>query len=93
MMAEDEAKRKTTTYKQFDGMNSQDERYGCERTELFLLENIMRVGDGKLASVPGPTGTPVEVFPVPALFHFLLLETTPGYLLLEDFGKIDLGNA
>lgn len=51
----EQAPRKTTTYKQFEGMNSQDERYGCEHTEFFFLENIMRVGDGKLRSVPGPS--------------------------------------
>jgi hypothetical protein len=65
MMAEADdagAPRKTTTYKQFDGMNSQDGRYGVEQNELFYMENIMRVADGKLRSVPGPAAA-TGVFP------------------------------
>jgi hypothetical protein len=53
--ADEGAPRKTTTYKQFDGMNSQDGRYGVEPNEFFYLENIMRVADGKLHSVSGPS--------------------------------------
>lgn len=76
---EEFAPRKTTTYKEFEGMNSQDERYGCEKTEFFWLENIMRVGDGKLVSVPGPSAS---LF----LFgNFLLLET--GYRILQEDGS------
>lgn len=88
-MPDQGAPRKTTTYKQFDGMNSQDERYGAEKNEMFWMENMMRVGDGKIRSVPGPALTPAQTFPVTDLFHFLLLETG-DYLLLENFGKIDI---
>lgn len=66
-------------------MNSQDGRYGCEDEDFFFLENIMRVADGKLHSVPGPTAALVT-FP---RGDFLLLETG-DYLLLEDGGKIIL---
>jgi len=70
-------------------MNSQDERYGCEDTEFFWLENIMRVGDGKLRTVPGPTDI-LMMFPSGP---FLLKEGQPsgsssGFLLLEGDGKI-----
>jgi hypothetical protein len=57
------APRKTTTYKEFEGMNSQDARYGCEKSELFFMENVMRVGDGKLKSVPGPSAI-LATFPL-----------------------------
>lgn len=92
MMADQGPPRKTTTYKQFDGMNSQDERYGAEKNELFWMENMMRVGDGKIRSIPGPSAAALQIFPVEDLLHFLLLEdaTGPGYLILEEFGKIDL---
>lgn len=53
--------RKTNTLKEFSGMNSQDGRYGVEPEEFFFLENIMRVSDGKLHSVSGPTSK--GVFP------------------------------
>ena len=79
-----EAPRKTTTYKQFDGMNSQDERFGCEDNEFFWLENIMRVGDGKLKSVPGPG-------PVVAFFvgeGFLLMDTFDFVLRDDNNSKI-----
>jgi hypothetical protein len=55
--------RKTSTYKDFSGMNSQDGRYGVEPNEFFFLENIMRVADSKLRSVPGPVLIPNGVFP------------------------------
>ena len=71
--------RKTDTYKSFSGMNSQDGRYGVEKDEFFFLENIMRVSDSKLRSVPGPTTVPQAVFP-------------PGdetvYVLGDSFGDI-----
>jgi hypothetical protein len=44
-------------------MNTQDLRFGVEDNEFAWLENIMRVGDGKLKSVPGPT-SPVAQFPL-----------------------------
>jgi hypothetical protein len=55
MAQQEEAPRKTTTLKEFSGMNTQDLRFGVEDNEFAWLENIMRVGDGKLHSVPGPT--------------------------------------
>lgn len=85
---QEQAPRKTTTYKQFDGMNSQDERYGAEKTEFFFLENIMRVGDGKLRSVSGPTAA-LASFPVAGAFGFLLLQSG-GYLRLQTGGRIRL---
>lgn len=84
------APRKTKTYKSFSGMNSQDGRYGCEDDDFFFLENIMRVADGKLHSVPGPTAALVT-FPVtPVLTGFLLLETG-DFILLETGDKILFG--
>lgn len=80
---EEQAPRKTTTYKQFEGMNSQDERYGAEKTEFFFLENIMRVGDGKLRSVPGPSLVLVT-------FPLKLLLETGDHVLLENGGRIIL---
>lgn len=82
------APRKTKTYKSFSGMNSQDGRYGCEDDDFFFLENIMRVADGKLHSVPGPTAALVT-FPIipPVVSGFLLLESG-DFVLLEDGGKI-----
>lgn len=82
--------RKTTTYKEFAGMNSQDGRYGVEKDEFFFLENIMRVADGKLRSVPGPSAI-VATFPQsqPPATGFLLLQDD-FYLLLQDDGKIEL---
>ena len=78
------APRKTTTYKKFDGMDSQDGRYGVEENEFFFLENIMRVADGKLHSVPGPTAA-VATFPTSEGADALLLETgLPNFLLLES---------
>ena len=76
--------RKTTTYNEFDGMNSQDGRYGVEKNEFFYLENIMRIADGKLRSVPGPTAI-VASFPTGEGDDGLLLETgLPDFLLLES---------
>lgn len=76
--------RKTTTYKQFSGMNSQDQRYGVELDEFFLLENIMRVADGKLHSVFGPSAIKAT-FPTGEGADALLLETgLPDFLLLES---------
>ena len=79
-MAEQQgAPRKSTTYKDFQGMNSQDERYGCEDSEFFWLENVMRVGDGKLRSIPGPSAV---------LFNIntsrLLLDTKAGFVRLDS---------
>ena len=70
--------RKTTTYKEFAGMNSQDGRYGVEKDEFFFLENVMRVADGKLRSVPGPSAI-VATFPTAG--GDLLLETGDPLLL------------
>ena len=84
------APRKTKTYKCFSGMNAQDGRYGCEDVVFCFLENIMRVADGKLHSVPGPTAALVT-FPItPAVTGFLLLETG-DFLLLETGDKMLLG--
>ena len=80
--------RKTTTYKEFNGMNSQDARYGVEGNEFFFLENIMRVADGRLHSVSGPS-TILAVFPVTTTGDFLLLETS-DFLLLETSDKLQL---
>ena len=80
--------RKTTTYKEFNGMNSQDARYGVERNEFFFLENIMRVADGKLHSVSGPS-TILATYPVVTTGNFLLLETG-DFLLLETGFKLEL---
>lgn len=78
MMAEAGPPRKTGNFKEFSGMNSQDGRYGVEDNEFFYLENIMRVADGKLRSVPGPS-VPQGTFP-------------PGdetiYVLGDHFGDI-----
>lgn len=80
------APRKTKTYKSFSGMNSQDGRYGCEDDDFFFLENIMRVADGKLHSVAGPSAA-VATFPQNGLLlesgDWLLLQTG-GRLLLES---------
>ena len=76
------APRKTKTYKTFSGMNSQDGRYGCEDEDFFFLENIMRVADGKLHSVAGPSAA-LATFPQNAL----LLETG-GWFLLETGGRL-----
>jgi len=46
--------RKTTTYKKFSTMASQNERYNVKDDEFFWLENIMRTGPRVLKSVPGP---------------------------------------
>ena len=48
------ASRKTTTYKDFEGMASENERYNVKPNEMFFLENIMRIAPHKLHSVPGP---------------------------------------
>lgn len=78
--------RKTTTYKQFSGMNSQDQRYGVELDEFFLLENIMRVADGKLHSVFGPSAIKAT-FPNSGDLGGLLLEIgLPNFVLLETGG-------
>ena len=54
-MAESEsAPRKTTTYRDFEGMASQNERYNVKPNEMFFLENIMRIAPHKLHSVRGP---------------------------------------
>jgi hypothetical protein len=82
------APRKTTTHKEFEGMNSQDERYGCEKTEFFWLENVMRTADGLLRSVPGPTAV-LATFIGGGGGGFLLLETG-DHVLLEDGGRIIL---
>jgi hypothetical protein len=58
-----EENRKTENYRHFDGMVSQNERYGCERDQIFWLENIMRIGNGDLHSVPGPAL--VATLPIP----------------------------
>lgn len=58
------APRKTNNYNKFEGMNSQDGRYGVADNEMFLLENIMRVSPRKLHSVPGP-GPIIGQFPPP----------------------------
>ena len=57
------APRKSKTYRDFSGMNSQNERYKIGDDEFFWMENIMRVGPRKLHSVPGPT-PPLSFFPV-----------------------------
>ena len=80
VMAEDQsAPRKTTTYKQFSGMNSQDERYGCEDTEFFWLENMMVIGDGKLKSIPGP-GTAMFI----STGGLLELDSNLGFVELDS---------
>lgn|SRR5262245_62138877 len=56
--------RKTKTYRRFEGMNSQRERYGVSDDEMFYLENIMRVAPKKLHSVPGPHQ--IAFFPIVA---------------------------
>ena len=85
-MAEPSAPKKTTTYKEFDGMNSQDARYGVEPNEFFYLENIMRISEGKLHSVPGPSAVLASFGDT----DFLLLESALDYFLLEDGGRIIL---
>lgn len=55
-MAEaEDSPRKTTTYKRFANMNSQNDRYGVGQDEFFWLENVMVVGSAKMQSVPGPS--------------------------------------
>jgi hypothetical protein len=84
---DDGATRKSTTYKEFNGMNSQDARYGVGNDEFFYLENIMRVADGRLHSVPGPNTVATFTFPT----NFLLLETSDAdFLLLETGGFVEL---
>ncbi len=61
-MADEGAPRKTSNYKRFSGMASQNERYNVKDDEMFWLENIMRVGPRKLRSVPGP-GKPIKIAP------------------------------
>lgn len=71
--ADDSAPRKTTTYKRFEGMASQNERYNTKPDEMFWLENIMRVSPKRLHSVPGPifrttvpippSGCPIDTLP------------------------------
>ena len=71
--ADDSAPRKTTTYKRFEGMASQNERYNTKPDEMFWLENIMRVSPKRLHSVPGPiirttvpippSGCPIDTVP------------------------------
>ena len=82
-MAKEEAPRKTTTYNRFEGMNSQDDRYGCRDEEFFWLENIMWVGEDKLHSVMGP-GPVIVTLPI----AFLLLETGAPLLLETNFGML-----
>lgn len=84
-MAEAGPPRKTTPYKDFSGMNSQDGRYGVENNELFFLENIMRVADGKLRSVPGPT-TPQGIFP-PGDETIIVLGDSFGDILGDGAGN------
>lgn len=79
-MADQQAPRKTRTLNRFSGMNTQDERYGCNDDEFFWMENLMRIGDGKLHTVPGPTDILVTF---PFATGDLLLEDG-GFLLLED---------
>ena len=79
------APRKTTTYHEFGGMNTQDSRYGVEPNEVAYLENIMSIAEGKLHSVPGP-GPVVQTFGQDA---FLQLQSR-GYLLLQSGGRIKL---
>ncbi len=87
MMAEaEQSPKKTTTYREFGGMNTQDSRYGVEPNELAYLENIMSIAEGKLHSVPGPS----VVLATFGESDFLLLETALDYLLLEDGGRIIL---
>lgn len=83
-----ESPRKTSTYKEFTGMNSQDGRYGVDDNEFFFMENIMRIADGRLKSVPGPSATRKE-FPNEEGEAFLLLEDG-GFVLLETDGRIIL---
>ncbi len=61
-MAQAPSTRKTTTYKTFSTMDSQNERFGVEKDEFFFLENIMRVSEGRLRSVMGPSAV-VADFP------------------------------
>ena len=79
--------RKTTTYKQFEGMNSQDNRYGCEDGDFFWLENIMRVGDGKLKSIPGPAAVSFIVhgghLELDSLDGFVQLDSGDGNIALD----------
>jgi len=82
--------RKTTTYKQFSTMNSQDGRFGVEQDEFFYLENIMRVGDSKLRSLSGPTATKA-VFP-PGDETVVVLGDSFGDVL-GDSGGDALGSA
>ena len=84
LMADQSAPRKTRTMNRFSGMNTQDERYGCQDDEFFWMENLMRVGDGKLHTVPGPSAVLVT-FPI----DFLLLETG-DFLLLETGDPMEL---
>jgi hypothetical protein len=85
-MAEAEGSpKKTTTYKDFGGMNTQDSRYGVEPNEMAYLENIMSIAEGKLHSVPGP-GPIVDTF---GNGGFLLLQSR-GYVLLQSGGRIKL---
>ena len=74
------APRKTSTYKQFTALNTQDERFGNEDTELFWLENLMIVGDGKLRSIAGPSSTVIPISET----GFLLLDTKTGFVRLDD---------
>lgn len=57
--------RKTETYNTFEGMNTQNERYGIEKEWFAWLENIMWVGPHKLHSVPGPRA--IAIMPVPPI--------------------------
>ena len=81
-----QAPRKTTTYKQFSGMNSQDGRYGVEQDELFYMENIMRVADGKLHSVGGPKAVDAQ-FP-PGGTDVFILGTPFGDILSSPAGDL-----
>lgn len=85
-MAEaEQSPKKTTTYREFGGMNTQDSRYGVEPNELAYLENIMSIAEGKLHSIPGPS-TILATF---GQEEFLLLEDG-AFLLLEEGGRIIL---
>lgn len=88
-MAEPEGPPRTSkNVNDFVGMNSQDGRWGNEDAEFFWLENVMRVGPGKLKSVPGPSGI-VASYPQDIGDGFLLLEDL-AFILLEHGGKIVL---
>lgn len=84
---------KTLQVRGFKGVNLTDARTAIEDTEFWWLENVMPVGGGRLALVPGredPIVTAALMYPstaAPTMFP-VILANQPAFVMVASTGRM-----